>query len=46
VALIWQTDTGSAVLADVFHVVELRDGKISGMRVFLDRSEALAAVGL
>jgi ketosteroid isomerase-like protein len=38
--------SGGEVRQPVFHVWELRTGKIVGWTVFLDRSEAVEAVGL
>jgi hypothetical protein len=39
-------ETGSEVRQPVFHVWEVRAGKIVGWIAFLDRSEALEAAGL
>ena len=46
VALTWRVDATleSAILGEVFHVVRVEGGKITRMRVFLTRDDALAAV--
>jgi len=45
VAMTWRMDSSSdsAVLGDVFHLVEVADGRIRRIRVFLTEEDALAA---
>src|SRR4051812_40590131 len=45
VNMVWQEDerVSSPAFAELFHVVEVADGRIASMRVFLDRTAAEAS---
>jgi ketosteroid isomerase-like protein len=47
VSMVWQIDdtAGGAAFGEVFHLVRVADGKITSLRVFLDESAALDALG-
>lgn len=39
-------ESGIEAHIHVFHLIEVRDGKLASLRVYTDRAEALAAAGL